>query len=260
MSMAVEQRPAVAGRPPLEIHRSQRRRRGASARPRDGVVVVRLPAGLPAAEEERLIDRLVGKVTGQARADALGGDEGLRARAEELADRYLDGVRATSVTWSGRMSRRLGSCTPAHGTIRVAREVAAFPAWVRDYVLLHELAHLVVADHSGAFHELVGRYPHAERARGWVEGFTAGRLAAAAGPVMPTDDPATADPATADPTTADPATADPTTADPAVDDTAGGDPATGEVAMGAPGSGQPWPGSSSPSPGSSSCRSSPPSA
>jgi hypothetical protein len=178
--MGVEHRPPSEGRPPVEIHRSHRRRRGAAARPRDGVVVVRLPAGLPGAEEERLIAHLVDKVTGRMRAEALGGDEALRARADQLADRYLDGVRATSVTWSGRMTRLLGSCTPAHGTIRIAREVAAFPAWVRDYVLVHELAHLLVADHSAAFHELLARYPHTDRARGWVEGYHAGRLAARA--------------------------------------------------------------------------------
>jgi hypothetical protein len=178
--MSVEQRPAAGGRPPVEIHRSPRRRRGAAARPRDGVVVVRLPAGLAVAEEERLIATLVDKVTGRARAERLGGDAALRARADELADRYLDGVRATSVTFSARMSRLLGSCTPADGTIRIARDVATFPGWVRDYVLVHELAHLRVADHSAEFHALLARYPHADRARGWVEGFSAGRLAAAA--------------------------------------------------------------------------------
>jgi len=108
---AVEHRPATPGRPPLEIHRSPRRRRSAQAAPRDGTVVVRLPAGLPPAEEERLIDGLVRKVTGRLHAAAAGGDAGLARRAQELADRYLDGVRPSSVVWSARMERRYGSCT-----------------------------------------------------------------------------------------------------------------------------------------------------
>jgi hypothetical protein len=176
---ALEHRPAGAGHPPLEIHRSARRKRGAEAHARDGTIVVRLPAGLPAADEERVIGQLVRRLTGAQRAAALGGDDGLERRAAHLADRYLDGVRATSVRWSARMGRRYGSCTPTDGTIRISRDVAGMPGFVRDYVLLHELAHLRVADHSAAFHALLDHYPHRDRARGYLEGFTAGRLAAA---------------------------------------------------------------------------------
>jgi predicted metal-dependent hydrolase len=47
------------------------------------------------------------------------------------------------------------------------------PDWVLDYVLLHELAHLVVPSHNSLFWNLVARYPRAERARGFLEGVSA---------------------------------------------------------------------------------------
>jgi predicted metal-dependent hydrolase len=46
---------------------------------------------------------------------------------------------------------------------------------VLDYVIVHELAHLVVPGHGRKFWGLVDRYPRAERARGWL-------MARAAGP------------------------------------------------------------------------------
>jgi predicted metal-dependent hydrolase len=184
----IEYRPPTGTWPALEIHRSPRRRRSAQAHPQEDTVVVRLPVGLAKEEEERLIQGLVRKVTGRVQAQSLGGDDALRARAEDLADRYLEGVRPTSVRWSARMRRRYGSCTPGTGEIRISQQLATAPRFVLDAVLVHELAHLLVADHSPAFHALVRRFPEAERARGWLEGFTAGQLAAQLpDPASPTD-------------------------------------------------------------------------
>ena len=50
----------------------------------------------------------------------------------------------------------------------MSSRLAAFPAWVLDYVLVHELAHLLVAHHGPEHDELVDRYPYAERARGFL--------------------------------------------------------------------------------------------
>jgi hypothetical protein len=167
----VERVAARDGRPPLELVRSTRRHRSASAFARDGVIVVQLPAGLGRDRERRLVDDLVAKVTGRLRAETVGGDEALAARAAELADTYLDGVRPRSVTWSGRMRRRWASCTQADGTIRVSRRLATAPEWVLDAVLVHELAHLQADGHGPDFRALVARFPHAERARGFLEGW-----------------------------------------------------------------------------------------
>jgi predicted metal-dependent hydrolase len=68
------------------------------------------------------------------------------------------------------MRRRWGSCTVDDRTIRVSDRLAAVPDHVLDYVLVHELCHLVHPDHSPAFHALLARYPHVERARAFLDG------------------------------------------------------------------------------------------
>jgi hypothetical protein len=44
------------------------------------------------------------------------------------------------------------------------------PQWVIDYVLLHELAHLLVASHNAAFWQLLEAYPETQRAKAFLEG------------------------------------------------------------------------------------------
>ena len=66
------------------------------------------------------------------------------------------------------MDRQWGSCTFTDGAIRIARRAASLPGWVLDYLLMHELAHLVHSDHGPAFHALENRYPLTERAKGYL--------------------------------------------------------------------------------------------
>jgi hypothetical protein len=89
------------------------------------------------------------------------------ARARRIARTY--GLpRPRNVRWVDNMRQRWGSCTPEDGTIRVSTRLAAFPSWVLDYMLVHELAHLVVPNHGPDFDALVDRFPQAERARGFL--------------------------------------------------------------------------------------------
>ncbi|MFI5270049.1 MAG: M48 family metallopeptidase, partial [Chloroflexota bacterium] len=61
-----------------------------------------------------------------------------------------------------------GSCTPSTGLIRINRRLSTLPRWVEDYVIAHELAHLLHAGHGARFWDVVNRYPLAERARGYL--------------------------------------------------------------------------------------------
>ena len=147
----------------VEVVRSRRRRKTVQAVERDGVVRVLVPAGLPREEEERWVATLVGRL--ERRRAAAGTDLG--ARAEALAARYRL-PRPVEVRWVDNQQARWASCTPADGVVRVSTRLAGFPAWVVDYVLVHELAHLVEPSHGPAFWALVNRYRRAERARGFL--------------------------------------------------------------------------------------------
>ncbi|MFD9940705.1 M48 family metallopeptidase [Nonomuraea sp. NPDC059023] len=101
-------------------------------------------------------------------------DEGLQARANELSAKYLDGrARPATVRWVDNQQHRWGSCTPDNATIRISTRLKGLPEWVIDYVIIHELVHLLVPSHGPQFWALVEQYPKAERARGFLEGFSA---------------------------------------------------------------------------------------
>jgi predicted metal-dependent hydrolase len=157
-----------AALPNVQVIRSARRKKTVSARVVDGVLQVRAPAHLSDAELAPIIEQLKSRLKKRAVRDQLD-DKLLERRARELNRLYFDGQLSwTSIRWVTNQHKRAGSCTPAARTIRVSHHVAQMPAFVRDYVLVHELAHLLEPNHSPRFWELVNRYPRTERARGYL--------------------------------------------------------------------------------------------
>ena len=157
----------------IEVRRSRRRRRTVSAYREGGRTVVLIPARFSADEERTWVDAMLRKLAaGDKRLRPS--DEQLLERATDLSRRYLDG-RATplSVAWVTNQSSRWGSCTPAEGTIRISARVKGMPSWVLDYVILHELAHLLQPGHDAEFWSLLRAFPRTERARGYLEGVAA---------------------------------------------------------------------------------------
>jgi predicted metal-dependent hydrolase len=147
----------------VEVVRSKRRRKTVSAYLDGDVVRVQMPAWMSKADEERYVTDLVGRIIrqeGRGRMD-------IASRAATLAKRY-DLPTPKAVTWMPNRKTQWATCTVATREISVVERLADFPAWVLDYVLVHELAHLAEANHSARFWKMVNRYPKAERARGFL--------------------------------------------------------------------------------------------
>ncbi|WP_074995100.1 M48 family metallopeptidase [Streptomyces prasinopilosus] len=157
----------------IEVRRSARRRRTVSAYREGDRTVVLIPARMSEAEEKRWVDVMLDKLAAQESRRALG-DTGLTERAERLSAQYFDGrARPRSVRWVTNQNTRWGSCTPAEGSIRLSHRLQGMPEYVVDYVLCHELAHLLVPGHGPGFWRLLEAYPKTERARGYLEGVAA---------------------------------------------------------------------------------------
>jgi hypothetical protein len=148
-----------------------------SARREGDTVIVFIPGWMSESEERRWVDEMVRRLErseAKRRSPARTGDDALRRRAGELSRRFLDGrAQPVSVRWVPAMRTRWASCTPADGTIRISDRLREVPAWVVDYVLVHELAHLLEPGHDAAFWAWVRRYPRTERAMGYLEGLSA---------------------------------------------------------------------------------------
>jgi len=146
----------------VEVVRSARRRKTIEARLVDGVLRVQLPGWMSAEEEAKAVDKMRSRFERAAATKRID----LLARAERLAERH-DLPLPASISWAEQQTL-WGTCTPSTGVLRISSRLAAWPDWVLDYVIVHELAHLIELNHNERFHILEARYPKAERAIGFL--------------------------------------------------------------------------------------------
>ena len=147
----------------VTIIRSARRKRTVGAQLHAGVLTVMVPSWMSSVETEMWVAKMSASFKRKMSADRID----LSARATTLARRY-ELPRPRDIRWADAMVSRWGSCTTTTGHIRISTRLAAFPDWVIDYVIVHELAHLEVNGHGDDFWQLAHRYPKAERAIGYL--------------------------------------------------------------------------------------------
>ena len=157
-------------KPALEVRiiRSKKRKKTVQAREVAGVLEVRAPANMSDEALQPIIEKFKKQIARRKKRSVLD-DKGLAAKARALNRQYFGGrLKWESIRWVTNQNKRFGSCTPARGTIRISDRVAGMPGFVLDYVLVHELAHLLEPNHGKGFWDLVYQYPLTERARGYL--------------------------------------------------------------------------------------------
>jgi hypothetical protein len=161
----------IPGLPPdVEVRRSTRRRRSVTAYREDGRTIVVVPQRMARADIKPYVDELVGRLQAREKRGRRS-DAELMARARQLSRRYLDGrAEPATVRFVSNQRRRWGSCTPVDRSIRLSDRLVPMPEYVVDYVLLHELVHLLVSDHGPDFEAWMQRYPRLLEARAFLAG------------------------------------------------------------------------------------------
>jgi predicted metal-dependent hydrolase len=153
----------------VTIVRSTRRKRTIQTKYAQGRLWIYLPAGMSPAVEQKWIDRMIKRNQRRDQKHTVKqSDTWLLQRAQKLNQMYFAGVLEFSITFVTNQHSRFGSCTSVDRTIRISEKVKTMPSWVLDYVIIHELAHLLYPDHSKNFWEKVNQYKYAERAKGYL--------------------------------------------------------------------------------------------
>lgn len=107
-------------------------------------VLLRVPSGTSAAKKGEILDAWY--------------REQLRGAATSLVEKWapLIGVRAKRI-FLQRMKTKWGSCNPTGGSIRLNTELAKKPRECLEYIVVHEMLHLLEPTHNARFVALMNR-------------------------------------------------------------------------------------------------------
>ena len=151
------------------IIRSKNRRKTIGARLENETIIVYAPVNYPEKELERIIEKFKSRFARRKKKKELNAQVSLIDIAQKLNQTYFGGaIKIESIEYSAHQDRIFGVCNYRDRSIRLSYRLAAMPEWVRDYVIMHEMAHILEPNHSPAFWALVNRYSLTERARGYL--------------------------------------------------------------------------------------------
>ena len=160
----------------VEVKRSKRAKRNVTAYRDNDKTVVTVPTRMAKRDIDAYVVELVNRL--DDRDERTSSQESLEQRARILSEKYLgqdlfDTHKVpVKIRWVTNQNSRWGSCTPDEGTIRLSHRMQRMPSYVIDSVIVHELIHLLVTDHSPEFYELMNKYPQHEKAKAYLDGYS----------------------------------------------------------------------------------------
>lgn len=152
----------------IQIKRSKRRKNTVEAKFVQDKLVIYLPYGMGESDEKKWIDKMTRWGNNHKKRKEFNNDSQLLDRSQKLNKKYFNGDLDFSIKFVENQKTKFGSCTIKTKSIRISDRLAKMPQWVQDYVIIHELAHILYPNHSQKFWEKVNQYKYAERARGYL--------------------------------------------------------------------------------------------
>ncbi len=152
----------------IEIIRSVRRKNTVEAKFVKEKLLIYLPASMSESDEKKWVDKMITWGERYKKRKELNNNDKLLERSRKLNKKYFNGNLEFSIKFVTNQKNRFGSCTIRTKSIRISDRLAKMPQWVQDYVIIHELAHILYPNHSKKFWEKVNQYKYAERARGYL--------------------------------------------------------------------------------------------
>jgi predicted metal-dependent hydrolase len=153
----------------VKVIRSPRRRRTISARMEGEVMLVSAPQHTPEAELNTVIAKFRKRFERRELRKELNLKQNLLGACRRFNEQYFDNqIDVKSIEYSTEQTSKWGVCNHRNRSILISHRLAGMPAWVRDYVIIHEMAHILHPNHRARFWILVNRYKLSERARGYL--------------------------------------------------------------------------------------------
>lgn len=120
-----------------------------------------LPAGITALQKQKLCSTIISRILAHFFHPEI------KARVHEINEKYFKKT-ITSVRLKYNSSN-WGSCS-AKNNINLSTRLLLTPDFITDYVIVHELAHLIHMDHSDQFWAVVSKVmPDYEKAEKWLK-------------------------------------------------------------------------------------------